>query len=74
MTGTAPKFINSPFFVNEPGNWHLKPGAPKEVEQEFTDFMQALQLEEAPDVTVEGILELLESDKFTYRVEVKSDK
>lgn len=61
MTGTAPNFINSPFFVNEPGNWHLKPGAPKEVVQEFNDFMQALQLEEAPDVTVEGILELLES-------------
>jgi len=40
-TGTAPKFITSPYFVPEAGNWHLKPGAPKEVVEEFESFMEA---------------------------------
>jgi len=61
MNGTAPSFINSPFFVGKPGNWHLKPGAPKEVVQEFNDFMQRMEQLEAPYVTVEEILKLLES-------------
>lgn len=38
--GPAPKFIESEWFVAEPGNWHLKPGAPKEVEIEFNKFME----------------------------------
>lgn len=61
MTVTVPKFINSPFFISEPGNWHLKPGAPKEVVREFNDFMQQMKQLEAPDITVEEILKLLES-------------
>ena len=40
-TGTAPKFINSPYFVMEADNWHLKPGAPQEVVEEFEEFMEA---------------------------------
>jgi len=40
-TNTAPKFITSPYFVSEVGNWHLKPGAPKEVVEEFESFMEA---------------------------------
>lgn len=39
-TGTVPKFINSPYFVMEAGNWHLKPGAPKEVVEEFEEYME----------------------------------
>ena len=31
MIGEMPKFMDSPYFVDEPGNWHLKPGAPPEV-------------------------------------------
>lgn len=40
MIGTAPKFINSPYFVPEAGNWHLKDGAPKEVVEEFNEFLR----------------------------------
>jgi hypothetical protein len=28
MTEAKPEFIDSPYFVDEPGNWHLKPDAP----------------------------------------------
>lgn len=35
------RFMDSPFFVDEPGNWHLKEGAPEEVVREFEDFMAA---------------------------------
>lgn len=36
-----PKFFDSPYFVDEPGNWHLKPGAPAEVVKEFNDYMKS---------------------------------
>ena len=35
-----PNFIKSPFFVPEFGNWHLKDGAPKEVVDEFNEYMK----------------------------------
>jgi len=35
-----PDFIDSPYFVGELDNWHLKPGAPKEVVREFNQFMK----------------------------------
>lgn len=41
MIADCPKFYDSPYFVDEPGNWHLKPGAPEEVVKEFNDFMEA---------------------------------
>lgn len=40
MAGNRPAFLDSEYFVGEPGNWHLKPGAPKEVVQEFNEFME----------------------------------
>ena len=40
MIGERPKFFDSPYFVGELGNWHLKPGAPKEVVDEFNAFMR----------------------------------
>ena len=40
MMGEAPKFYDSPYFVDEPGNWHLKPGAPEEVVKEFNEYMK----------------------------------
>ena len=43
-----PKFIDSPFFVGEPGNWHLKPGAPKEVVSKFNRFIKALNSSKIP--------------------------
>ena len=41
MIGEMPKFINSPYFVDEPGNWHLKPGAPQELVDEFNSYMKS---------------------------------
>lgn len=40
-TMIQPKFIDSPFFVMEFGNWHLEPGAPEEVVKEFKEWMKA---------------------------------
>lgn len=34
-----PKFFKSPYFVMETDNWHLLPGAPKEIQEEFDEFM-----------------------------------
>lgn len=39
MITSKPNFIDSPFFVEEKGNWHLKDGAPQEVVEEFNEFM-----------------------------------
>ena len=36
-----PKFFESEWFVPEPDNWHLKPGAPKEIVDEFNEWMNA---------------------------------
>lgn len=41
MIGEMPKFMDSPYFVDEPGNWHLKPGAPPEVVKEFEAYMKS---------------------------------
>lgn len=40
MIGPRPDFLDSPYFVDELNNWHLKPGAPKEVVEEFEEFMK----------------------------------
>ena len=42
MIGDTPKFLDSPYFVDEPGNWHLKPGAPEETVKEFEAFTKAM--------------------------------
>ncbi len=39
MIGARPRFMDSPFFVMEEDNWHLKEGAPKDVVKEFNDYM-----------------------------------
>lgn len=41
MIGDIPKFYDSPYFVDEPGNWHLKPGAPEDIKKEFEAYMKA---------------------------------
>ena len=46
MIGPAPKFISSPYFVPEAGNWHLKDGAPEEVVKEFAEYMEAYAKQE----------------------------
>lgn len=40
MIVDMPKFFTSPYFVNELNNWHLKPNAPKEVIEEFNNFVK----------------------------------
>lgn len=48
-----PSFTKSPYFVDEPGNWYLKDGAPKELQAEFEDYMYSL--EEVDDLgTING--------------------
>ncbi len=38
MITSEPKFFKSPYFVMEKGNWHLKPGAPQDIVDEFNEF------------------------------------
>lgn len=59
MVGRQPNFLNSPYFVGEPGNWHLKPGAPPEVIQEFNDFMQDDESGDLEDIKKIDMKELL---------------
>lgn len=40
MSVTKPKFVDSPYFVPEDGNWHLEEGAPEEVKKEFEEYMK----------------------------------
>jgi len=39
MIGARPDFLDSPYFVMEEDNWHLKPGAPAEIVKEFNEYM-----------------------------------
>ena len=50
MIGAKPKFFDSPYFVMEFGNWHLKPGAPADIVKEFNDYMNQDKLEEEKPV------------------------
>ncbi len=34
------EFMSSPYFVPEFNNWHLKPGAPKEIRDEFNAMLK----------------------------------
>lgn len=40
MSQAMPKFFNSEWFVPESDNWHLKEGAPKEIVEEFEEYMK----------------------------------
>jgi hypothetical protein len=40
-----PEFTKSSYFVDEPGNWHLKPGAPNQLKEEFETYMASLETE-----------------------------
>lgn len=50
MIGSRPKFMDSPYFVDDLFNWHLKPGAPADVVKEFNDYMNQDKLEEEKPV------------------------
>lgn len=54
MPRIRPEFTKSPFFVDEPGNWHLKPGAPKELQIQLERYLSSLEdVDEAG--TINGI-------------------
>ncbi|MGJ7909628.1 hypothetical protein [Neobacillus sp. LXY-1] len=54
MPRIRPEFTKSPYFVDEPGNWHLKPGAPKELHDELNKYLESLEnLDESG--TIEGV-------------------
>ena len=46
MSVMKPNFVDSPYFVPEEDNWHLKPGAPPEVVKEFEEFMSEYEKQE----------------------------
>ncbi|MGG3564481.1 hypothetical protein ABES03_23090 [Neobacillus rhizosphaerae] len=54
MPRIRPEFTKSQFFVDEPGNWHLKPGAPKELKEELENYLSSLEDVDEPG-TVNGI-------------------
>jgi hypothetical protein len=43
MPKKRPNFTKSPFFVNDPGNWHLRTGAPEDIQEEFDHYMTSLR-------------------------------
>ena len=62
---TKYKFYNSPFFVPELNNWHIKDDAPEEIKIEFKDAMKKYTesfgnssnelTEEEKDILLQGI-------------------
>ena len=40
MSIVKPGFVDSPYFVAEEDNWHLKEGAPEDVKREFEEYMK----------------------------------
>lgn len=40
MSRPRPSFLDSPYFVDDVDNWHLKEGAPKELVDEFNSWME----------------------------------
>ncbi|ETI66472.1 hypothetical protein [Neobacillus vireti] len=42
------EFTKSQYFVDEPGNWHLKDGAPKELQIELENYLNSLEDLEDP--------------------------
>jgi hypothetical protein len=54
MPRKRPQFTKSPFFIDEPGNWHLKPGAPVEIQEEFENYISSLMDEYQPG-TINGV-------------------
>ena len=59
MICDRPKFMDSPYFIGEAGNWHLKPDAPQSVVDEFAEFMAACQPEPAPGISEQELEKLL---------------
>ncbi|MFJ7725774.1 hypothetical protein ACIQXV_06360 [Neobacillus sp. NPDC097160] len=54
MPRIRPEFTKSPYFVDEPGNWHLKSGAPKGLQIELDNYLASLETLEEPG-TLNGV-------------------
>ncbi|MGZ4159834.1 MAG: hypothetical protein ACXVNF_03410 [Neobacillus sp.] len=54
MPRIRPDFTKSPYFVDEPGNWHLKPGAPEALQIELKNYLNSLEEIDEPG-TINGI-------------------
>lgn len=54
MPRIRPEFTKSPYFVDEPGNWHLKSGAPKELQLELDNYLMSLEEMNEPG-TINGV-------------------
>lgn len=39
MSQARPKFVDSEYFYADDDGWHLKEGAPKEIQEEFDAYM-----------------------------------
>lgn len=57
MDLNRPKFMDSEFFVAEPGNWRLLPGAPQYIQEEFAKYMEALNEGGNEDIELVEILD-----------------
>ncbi|WP_375841050.1 hypothetical protein [Cytobacillus sp. Hz8] len=55
MPRIRPTFMDSPYFVDEPGNWHLKEGASKQLIQEFHSYMESLEHIQNRPASIDGI-------------------
>ncbi len=55
MPRKEPEFMKSKYFVDDPGNWHLKVGAPRELVKEFEDYMQSLNTIQDEPGTIDSI-------------------
>jgi len=62
MIGSRPLFMDSPYFVMEEDNWHLKEGAPTGIVEEFNQYMKQLHGEES-------IIEKPVKKSFTERID-----
>ncbi|MBO9130899.1 hypothetical protein [Bacillus sp. 165] len=54
MPRIRPNFMDSPYFIDEPGNWHLVSGAPEEVQEEFEAYVRSMMIVDEPG-TINGI-------------------
>lgn len=55
MPRIRPEFTKSPYFIDEPGNWHLKSGAPIELQAEFNQYMSNLEVIDEEAGTIRGV-------------------
>lgn len=63
MSRTRPDFLDSPYFVGETDNWHLKEGAPESVRKEFEDYMNHPDCIDVSDMSEEDFYKMLYGNK-----------